>query len=324
MQSHDGATMSMKGSLLGEVQDAALSIDKFPLATLNPLVRAALPSLHSSPHTPPAPLGPLAKPLSALQGYAYRAADALSLPYSGSRGPGSAGAPGGGSAAANSSGAAAAAPIRGLLHASGTLSGSAERPAAALSARVDAASLGAVPLSTAAASATLDPTGHVNVSAELVPAAAPGSLVLAAEASVPDGTGLDASLTVRDAGLAVLTELTGPAGPKWREGSADVRVHARGTVAAPALSGSATLSRARLDMPHLREPLTGVAGSLAVEGDVLKVKDLKGSAGEEGRLAAKGRLPLTPRAATEVQLPTATHGRVPALGRDLELWGFHY
>lgn len=308
MQSNDGATMLMKGSLLGEAQDAVLSIDKFPLATLDPLVRAALPSLHTPPHSPPAPLGPLAKPLSALQGYAYRAADALSLPYSGSREPGSARGAGAGSAAGNA--ATAAAPIRGLLHASGTLSGSAEQPAAALSARVDAASLGAVPLSTAAASATLDPAGHMNVSAEIVPAAAPGSLVLAAEASVPDGTGLDATLTIRDAGLAVLTELTGAAGPKWREGSADVRVHARGTVAAPTMSGSATVSRARLDMPHLREPLTGVAGALAVEGEVLKVKDLKGSAGEEGRLTAKGRLPLTPRAAREVRLPMAGHGCV--------------
>lgn len=292
--------MSMKGSLLGEAQDAALSIDKFPLATLDPLVRAALPSLHTPPRTPPAPLGPLAKPLSALQGYAYRAADALSTRYGGGRLSGAAAR---GAVAAGAPATATSAPIRGLLHASGTLSGSAERPAAALSARVDAASLGAVPLSTAAATATLDPSGHVNVSAELVPASASGSLALAAEATVPDGSGLDASLTVRDAGLAVLTEFTGPAGPKWQEGSADVRLHARGSVATPALSGSATFARGRLAMPHLREPLTGVAGTLVVERDVLKVKDLKAAAGD-GRVMAKGRLPLTPQAAKQVRPPS--------------------
>lgn len=298
MQSHDGATMSLKGSMLGEEQDAALSIDRFPLATLDPLVRAALPSLHSPPAAPPVPLGPLAKPLAALQGYAYRAADALSIPYTGRM---QAAAAGGASQAAASATAAAAAPIRGLLHATGSLGGSAQQPSASLAARVDAASLGAVPLSAASASATLDPSGHVRVSAELVPATASGSVALAAEASVPDGSGLDASLTVRDAGLAVLTELTGPAGPKWLDGSADVQLRAIGSVADPAMSGSATLTRAQVDMPHLKEPLTGVAGTLVVERDVLKVKDLKAAAGD-GKLAARGRLPLTPGAARRVRV----------------------
>lgn len=59
---------------------------------------------------------------------------------------------------------------------------------------------------------------------------------------------MNASLTVRDAGMAVLTELTGPSGPKWLEGRADVKLRAEGSVAEPSISGSAALSRARLQV----------------------------------------------------------------------------
>jgi hypothetical protein len=75
-----------------------------------------------------------------------------------------------------------------------------------------------------------------------------GSLALDAEAAVPSGSFLNANLTVRDAGMAVLTELTGDSGPKWIEGRADVKLRAEGTVAEPSISGSASLSRARLQV----------------------------------------------------------------------------
>ena len=146
--------------------------------------------------------------------------------------------------------------IRGLLHASGALSGTADKPAANVTARVDRASLGAVALSTASATAAVSSSGHLTVSAEVTPAAAAGSLALDAEASVPSGSDLNASLTVRDAGMAVLTELTGPSAPDWLEGRADVKLRAEGSVADPSVSGSASLSRARLQVPHPPYPLS--------------------------------------------------------------------
>lgn len=49
-------------------------------------------------------------------------------------------------------------------------------------------SLGTVALSTASATATVSPPGHITVSVAVTPAAAAGSLALDAEASVPSGS----------------------------------------------------------------------------------------------------------------------------------------
>ena len=54
-------------------------------------------------------------------------------------------------------------------------------------------------------------------------------------------------------------------------------------------------------MPNLKEPLAGVHGTFTVERDVVKLKDVRASAGPEGHVSAKGRLPLTPSAAHRVR-----------------------
>ena len=55
-------------------------------------------------------------------------------------------------------------------------------------------------------------------------------------------------------------------------------------------------------MPNVKDPLTGVHGTFAVDRDVVKLKDVRASAGPEGSLTAKGRLPLTPEAAEKVRI----------------------
>ena len=80
MQSHDSATMSVRGTMAEDALNATLDISSFPLDTLEPLVRATLPSLRPPPASR-TPHAPVAKTLSALQHYARRAADALAIPY---------------------------------------------------------------------------------------------------------------------------------------------------------------------------------------------------------------------------------------------------
>ena len=72
--------MSVRGTMAEDALNATLDISSFPLDTLEPLVRATLPSLRPPPASR-TPHAPVAKTLSALQHYARRAADALAIPY---------------------------------------------------------------------------------------------------------------------------------------------------------------------------------------------------------------------------------------------------
>lgn len=56
-----------------------------------------------------------------------------------------------------------------------------------------------------------------------------------------------------------------------------------------------------LQVPSLKEPLSAVHGTFTVERDVVKLKDVRANAGSEGKVSARGRLPLTPQAAGKVR-----------------------
>jgi hypothetical protein len=66
----------------------------------------------------------------------------------------------------------------------------------------------------------------------------------------------------------------------------------KGTVDQPVVDGSATFSRAIVDSPFLRTPLTNFAGTIHVISNRLCINSMESRVGRKGRLSMKGSLPL--------------------------------
>jgi hypothetical protein len=255
----DGATLSASGRMLGPDQDAKLRLDALRLEVFQPLIEAALPRLSAS--SPDVAQGkaqsPISRPLNKLQAQMRRAAEAFVVP------------PGGPVAtSALVEPAAPPAPVRGL-------------------------SLGAVRLAEAHASASLARDGFVRLDAALAPTGAHGSVTASCAAHATTGAALDAHLDVKDAGMRILAELCGrPAA--WVDGRATVSVRATGSAAEPKVAAAAQLSRARLHVPYLKEPLLNVEADATLTDDVLRVRALQATSGPASELRMQGVLPMYP------------------------------
>jgi len=227
-QASHASANPLQGTLLGAHQDATVKLDDFPLDLLEPLVEAALPNLHA----PKAPgslshLGPVTRPIYAVQRRLRRAAEAL--PFQSPP------------AAVD---AAPTSPITGKLFLSGNIAGPVDAPRVTVGVRLENAALGRVPLSEAHASATLGGDGRAKITSKLTPAGASGSVVVTSAFQVPSLEALDASVEVRDAGMALLSELAGDAAA-WMEGKAALSLRVTGSVAEPRVSGKAQVRLGR-------------------------------------------------------------------------------
>ena len=282
----EGATLSVTGNLLSQAQDARIKLSGLPLDVFRPLVQAALPNLQAAPVEPPQAFQPVSQPLAALQRQIKRTADAIATPHSALR-PAVEPSP---------------APIQGRLHVDGTVSGPVDAPEGELRLRVDDAVLGSLPLSEASARTRFGGDGVAHVEAVVAPAGASGRVEADCRLHVPDGEGLSGTVTVRDGGMLVLSELSGD-DVRWVEGRATVRVSASGTLAEPQLAADAQLARGCVAVAHLKEPLRGVSGRLRLAGDVVTVTNLQATCGRAGVIKASGTLPLreADRVLTEVR-----------------------
>ena len=101
---------------------------------------------------------------------------------------------------------------------------------------------------------------------------------------------MDVRLSVKDGGMAVLTSVTPDV--QWLGGQAAIDVRLRGPPDRPVLSGAASLSKASLDCPVLRFPLTGVTAEVRAGGDLLTVEALEARCGRRGNIRARGSLPV--------------------------------
>ena len=282
----EGATLSVTGNLLSQAQDARIKLSGLPLDVFRPLVQAALPNLQAAPVEPPQAFQPVSQPLAALQRQIKRTADAIATPHSALR-PAVEPSP---------------APIQGRLHVDGTVSGPVDAPEGELRLRVDDAVLGSLPLSEASARTRFGGDGVAHVEAVVAPAGASGRVEADCRLHVPDGEGLSGTVTVRDGGMLVLSELSGD-DVRWVEGRATVRVSASGTLAEPQLAADAQLARGCVAVAHLKEPLRGVSGRLRLAGDAVTVTNLQATCGRAGVIKASGTLPLreADRVLTEVR-----------------------
>lgn len=164
-------------------------------------------------------------------------------------------------------------------------------------------------LSQAQASARLSEARQLSFNVEVVPAEGhrqagyvrAGGMVPLAEAALGGSSGgkdsaqqqqqqMDVRLSVKDGGMALLTSVTPDL--RWQGGLAVVDVRLRGPMDQPVLSGSASISRATLDCPLLRFPLTNVSTEVRAGGGMVMVDSLEARCGRRGHLKARGALPV--------------------------------
>lgn len=106
---------------------------------------------------------------------------------------------------------------------------------------------------------------------------------------------MDVRLSVKDGGMAVLTSITPDV--QWQQGQAAIDVRLRGSPDQPVLSGSASISKATLDCPVLRFPLTNVSAEVRAGDDLLTVEALEARCGRRGHIRVRGSLPVYGQAA---------------------------
>lgn len=177
---------------------------------------------------------------------------------------------------------------------------------------------GATRLSQAQASARLNEQQQLSFNVEFVPAEghrqsgyvrASGTVPLA-DADVAIGTAgsragepaqqqLDVRLSVKDSGMAILTSVTPDV--HWQQGQATIDLRLRGSLMQPVLSGGASISKATLDCPLLRFPLTNVGAEVRAREDLLTVESLEARCGRRGFARARGSLPMYAAAGSSSQ-----------------------
>ena len=192
-------------------------------------------------------------------------------------------------------------------------------------------------LSQAQASARLSESQQLSFNVELVPAEGhrqaghvrAGGVVPIVDAGGGSKAGehMDVRLSVKDGGMALLTSVTPDL--RWQGGLAAIDVRLRGPVEQPVLSGSASISRATLDCPLLRFPLTNAGAELRAGAGMLTVEALEARCGRRGHIRARGSLPVygrgrgAPLLATlqqQAQHHVASHRlTVEATGMELRL-----
>ena len=177
---------------------------------------------------------------------------------------------------------------------------------------------GATRLSQAQASARLNEQQQLSFNVEFVPAEghrqsgyvrASGTVPLAdadvaiatagSRAGEPAQQQLDVRLSVKDSGMAILTSVTPDV--HWQQGQATIDLRLRGSLMQPVLSGGASISKAMLDCPLLRFPLTNVGAEVRAREDLLTVESLEARCGRRGFARARGSLPMYAAAGSSSQ-----------------------
>lgn len=278
------AKLLVRGSLLGERQDATVLLTDFPVATLRPFFRAvpalehtspAVASASASPVPSPYPLGLVANMLGTATKGLQQGADADS-------------------------------PINGMLYVSGNVGGSRDQPAGEVAVRLYDAAVGPTRLAQAQASARLSENQQLTFNVDIVPAEGhrqsghvkivgvvplsaldPAAAEDASSAGAAAARGqrdpsqpLDVRLSVRDSGMSILTSMTPDF--RWRQGTAEVGLRVSGALQRPTVVGSASVSKASIDCPFLRFPLTIVTADVQCAEGLLTVDALDARVGRKG------------------------------------------
>ena len=289
------AQLTIHGSLLCEQQNAKVRLTDFPLATLRPLFRAVPALQRAAPAVPAQAPPPVAspRPLGMLFNMVGKATRGLQ----------------------DSAAADADSPINGLLFIDGDIKGSRDQPTGKITISAFEAAVGETRLAETEAKAWLDQHQHLSFSLKVVPVeghrqsgyvTAEGMIPLVEQPASggPVARGGPAApraqqqqqpyirLNVQDGGMAILTSLTPDI--RWQQGSAKVAVRLSGALDKPTITSAASISKATLDCPYLRFPLTNVSAEVQARDNELTVESLEARVGRKGHVRASGSLPIYP------------------------------
>ncbi|KAK9804274.1 hypothetical protein WJX72_004315 [[Myrmecia] bisecta] len=317
------AKLLVRGSLLSASQNATVLLTDFPVALLQPLLRAmpalehAAPAITSLPGAPAGGAGG-AGPFSG-----------LSVPFvntaklrPGSTAGGAAGLAGAGGPGQRGS------PVNGLLYIRGTLGGSAQAPQGEVVVRLYEGAIGPTRLAGAQARAALDSAQRLTFSMDLTPAEHRQTGYLRVNGMLPlatpiqgastqaAGENLDVHVGVKDAGMVLLSTVLPDL--RWQHGTADISLRVHGALARPTVEGNAQINRAGIFCPMLKYPMTNVGATVSIRNDVLKVEWLEARVGRRGHIRVKGSLPLRPPPS---QMADSRSADAIASGMSLEVAG---
>lgn len=131
-------------------------------------------------------------------------------------------------------------------------------------------------------------------------------------------TELEIEGCVVDDGMKVVSALA----PQfaWKEGSADIRFSIQGSLRQPEASGSVSLSRATVDSPLLRYPITNLTSSMTFDSKALQVEKFEGRIGKKGSFEVSGTMPFTRDVPTSPSsVPQSAGGSLRFKAKDVEL-----
>jgi translocation and assembly module TamB len=106
-------------------------------------------------------------------------------------------------------------------------------------------------------------------------------------------TNLDVALAVnvKNQGLALLNLVIPADSVRWIDGQGELALRVSGTLLKPVIAGNLTLNNAQIKAQALPEIITGVTGTVKLEGDRIRVEQLQGQF-SRGQIAVRGVLPI--------------------------------
>jgi len=281
------ASLRIVGAMLGDKQDAQLTLTDFPLSLLQSVMNLFPYSSQKVQSSGTGSPGGLLNPMSHVGGL---------------------------------SGIGSSQPqnddiVSGNLYVNAALGGSATTPQGNINFQVLDGSLRNAKLSRAEANAAVTSDQRFTFNINLQPASGPGHVKLmgstpfkysfrknAAIQGKKQGTGSEGSdhieidAAVKDNGMLLVSSLW----PQviWQSGSADIAMQVRGTSAEPSISGVAHVNRASVSSPWLTRRLSGLGATVRLQNNMLHVDAFDGKIGRKGFIKINGFLPLEDKYAT--------------------------
>lgn len=290
------ASLKVGGSMFGMKQDAHIALSDFPVQLVQPI-------LHSFPKSPGSADG-------SLDGIERKG----SRPDFGDMG--------------------------GKLFLECTLGGSVKSPECDVELRLLDGILNGTRMAMARASAAVTASQRLSFDAHLRPAEGSGNMHLVgsiplynlasavpqaqssfqkilspSRAKTADGS-IEIDAAVKDSGMKLLAALVPQL--RWMQGSADIALQLRGTLAEPVADGVAHVNKATVSCQWLPRPLTNLVATVRLQKNRLHVEALDGRVGRRGLIRVQGSLPLDAHKVPDVGTEEQDAG-LHILARNLEV-----
>lgn len=103
--------------------------------------------------------------------------------------------------------------------------------------------------------------------------------------------GLDIFIRMKEVDMELLTLLTNEF--EWCQGKMDAFIHLVGSLATPVPNGYITFANGEVKLRNLKDPLTGINGTIVAEEGIVQLNRISGKLGQTGTLDIGGQIVLT-------------------------------